>query len=550
LSFPATFVVVIITIPNFMSDSSPDGAAIEGFRADFANLNMNPLRLEDDTQSIGSKARLRGLKTRKNALTPLLALPDDVLYKILHALVCSDHYSFNYNTLGRLPHLPHRAFTKPSVWMPVMGVCTQLRNLAIESPLLWSYLDFGSRSRAEWIDLCLARCTVAPLSICSRTTHGVANGLNATHIRRARVLILDGFRQVDVPMELLSHAAPFLHFFCSINQWPLHHKLSNTFLSGASNMLTELIFYRVHLAATVPELPSVTHLHLDWVLVDDEAVRIHRLIKHMPRLEHLAVYGLQCTGQDDTLTPLHFPRLRALHISAEAPFVISFLTILPVPRDECLFKIEISPPQSPVPDTDPRSIALRTMAFQRVQRFLGPSSGSPFGLTVHLYPQLFNYGETFYYFVLRQLTASGREVTFEDESRTISGYGRTWLGVKDLRVHGSAVAALFDYIAEGVLETALVDVEYLVLQHPSGDLASVLKWVSARARPLHQLMFTGLKHIADPRSALCMGILAKPYVGEVLVHDEPIDVEHNVEEGPDTDCDLDDLGIWADSDSE
>jgi hypothetical protein len=509
---------------------------------------MNPLGLEDDTQSITSEARLRGLKTRENAQTPLLALPDDVLYKILHALVCSDHYSFYYDLLDRLPYFPHRAFTKPSVWMPVMGVCTQLRNLAIKSPLLWSYLDFSCRSRAEWIDLCLARCTVAPLSICSSTTHGVANGLKPTHIRRAELLILDGFRQVDAPMELLRHAAPFLHFFCSIIQWPHHYKLSNTFLSGASNMLTGLIFYRVHLAETVPELPSVTHLHLHSVLVDDEAVRIHRLIKHMPRLEYLTVSGLQCAGQDDTLAPLHFPRLRVLHISAEAPFVISFLAILPVPRDECLFKIEISPPRHPVPDTDLRSIALRIMAFQRVHRFLGQSCSVPSGVAVHLRPQLFNYGQdTFYRFEFEHRTVGGRDVTYEDESRTITGYGRAWLGVKDLRVHGSAVEALFDYVAEGVLETALVDVEYLVLQHPSGDLASVLKWVSARARPLHQLMFTGLKHISDPRSALCMGILVKPYVGEVLVHGQLIDVERDVEEDPDTDCDLDDLGIWADS---
>jgi hypothetical protein len=110
---------------------------------------MNPLGLEDDTQRITSEARLRGLKTRENAQTPLLALPDDVLYKILHALVCSDHYSFDYDLSDRLPYFPSRAFTKPSVWMPVMGVCTQLRNLAIKSPLLWSYLDFGGRSGVD-----------------------------------------------------------------------------------------------------------------------------------------------------------------------------------------------------------------------------------------------------------------------------------------------------------------------------------------------------------------------------------------------------------------
>jgi hypothetical protein len=76
---------------------------------------MNPLGLEDDTQRITSEARLRGLKTRENAQTPLLALPDDVLYKILHALVCSDHYSFDYDLSDRLPYFPSRAFTKPSV---------------------------------------------------------------------------------------------------------------------------------------------------------------------------------------------------------------------------------------------------------------------------------------------------------------------------------------------------------------------------------------------------------------------------------------------------
>jgi hypothetical protein len=508
---------------------------------------------EDDAKAVAAK--VRDLKIRRNACTPLCSLPSDVLLRILQALIWDDYFVFCDDLPCYKQMFPHWAFTKPKQWLAVTGVCTNLRDVVCGYPLFWTNFDF--RTAPEWRNLCLERSASLPLSVCSSDAFHVVEEITPALMHRVQNLICDRYKQLNAINQLLEHESTSLQSLSYLTSWPNHYNLSSTLLGGRATSLKEFLAFRIYVAANPPQLSSLTRLHLDWILTDDDPVRLHALLASAPDLESLALHRVMCQSLNYALSPLHLPRLRSLHIGGSLQFMVSFLPILPVPAGDSSFTIELSAPRPKIPDTDPRAVALRIDAFKHFQRFCGPSTEDerlPI-LVVHFYSKPWNFTKkTYYRFTMEHRDSSGRKVTYEDKSKAISGFGTAWTGVKLLHVHGGAIADLFEFInaEQGKSGDALVDVEHLVIRHPEGDLSSLEKWLAIRAehRPLRVLELTGLKYVEDLHSVLLFGQRVSEIVGEASVELGLVTMDPDVIQDLDTDCDLDDEGSYAEAESD
>jgi hypothetical protein len=93
------------------------------------------------------------LRTQRNALSPISRLPDELLVDV-----------FIHNAQEYYGSSKRLAWAPPSVppWVNVSYVCHHWRTIALNCPILWTYLFFASRT---WLAELLARSKMAPLRV-------------------------------------------------------------------------------------------------------------------------------------------------------------------------------------------------------------------------------------------------------------------------------------------------------------------------------------------------------------------------------------------------
>jgi hypothetical protein len=96
-------------------------------------------------------------KTRRNALTSRIAqLPSETIARIFHFLQSAQGHMERVST-------PWIDFNWE--WTRCMLVCRRFRDVAIDSPRLWSFICHEGKPPTEWIILCVTRAKTCPLTL-------------------------------------------------------------------------------------------------------------------------------------------------------------------------------------------------------------------------------------------------------------------------------------------------------------------------------------------------------------------------------------------------
>jgi hypothetical protein len=261
---------------------------------------------------------LLAAKKQRNALVLAASLPFEVLADILRH---TQHPDGLKN--ARLPSLGY-----DRKWARTMLVCSLWRDVAIQTPVLWTII--GSK-RPPWIELCSQRC-------------------------RGKPLHLDGYNQHT--QQLFARAQSF-----SVSHHPADDQGINTALNSAAPRMEALrVAFRNHERST----PSVTigpsfllgipvslvHLTLNGGFIQMEdappmpSLRVFELQhatssypclinlwKQAPMIDtlHLENPHIRIGASALNLTKISLPRLRTLIITASTPDVSYLLKILPLP---------------------------------------------------------------------------------------------------------------------------------------------------------------------------------------------------------------------------
>jgi hypothetical protein len=91
-------------------------------------------QLESNGPNLELKSKLLMLKRERNAFTPFCAVPDEIVGRILIALMIEPENPFGFFETD--------AFLSSPKWGRVMRVCSRIRTVALHTPQLWSIVDF------------------------------------------------------------------------------------------------------------------------------------------------------------------------------------------------------------------------------------------------------------------------------------------------------------------------------------------------------------------------------------------------------------------------
>jgi hypothetical protein len=263
---------------------------------------------------------LLAAKKQRNALVLAASLPFEVLADILRH---TQHPDGLKN--ARLPSLGY-----DRKWARTMLVCSLWRDVAIQTPVLWTII--GSK-RPPWIELCSQRCHGRPLHL---------DGYNQ-HIQQllARAQSLDVFRDLAQDQDIntaLNSAAPRMEAlrvafkFGNDERWMPPVTIGPSFLLGVPASLAHLTLNgRTIQMEDAPPMPSLRVLELQYA--DTSYPCLINLWKQAPMIDtlHLEDPHIRTGASALNLTKISLPRLRTLIITASTPDVCCLLKILPLP---------------------------------------------------------------------------------------------------------------------------------------------------------------------------------------------------------------------------
>jgi hypothetical protein len=129
----------------------PEHDSLASFDARIHDLQQ----LNGDGSNPENNAQLLVLKKERNAMTPLCAVPDEIIVRILAELTVWPYWTSEYFQIDcSLPC---------SDWLVAMLTCFRIRMVAMHTPALWSLID-GSAPPA-WITSCMQRAGTHPMDV-------------------------------------------------------------------------------------------------------------------------------------------------------------------------------------------------------------------------------------------------------------------------------------------------------------------------------------------------------------------------------------------------
>ncbi|KAG0694431.1 hypothetical protein DFH29DRAFT_1083837 [Suillus ampliporus] len=201
---------------------------------------------------------LRVLRSRRNALAWISSLPSDILVTIFTSIMEEE-------TFNRYTNPPRRCCAPTS--MIVTHVCRHWRQVALECPTLWAYINCAS---SRWVPIMLERSKKAALVVTYSAPDSLEQSMEQvlSQLPRIKVLQLCSFqRDVNRVLDCLSsQPAPLLQIF--------KFSVTKIFRRRMFGPISEDIFQ-----GRAPQLRSVelTQCHFSWTLC----------LRHMPGLEQL-----------------------------------------------------------------------------------------------------------------------------------------------------------------------------------------------------------------------------------------------------------------------
>ncbi|KAI1786901.1 hypothetical protein LXA43DRAFT_747332 [Ganoderma leucocontextum] len=246
----------------------------------------------------------------------------------------------------------------PPFWTVLMLVCRHWRELALATRELWRTVSPTSRSKAEWIDLCLARSAPATLDVDHLVvgadgplhdrlfphTHRIRRlhyGIVWTQsIHSAVALLSKGMPTLEVlkfPVELRDYRLSELSAVHLQDLALTHHRfprLLDLNLVGVVAPDDIMLFANLRRLSLTHCAAKFSFSHFLDALGASEALEVLELAGFLQHLSHLP----QDTGPTTRRQPLLFPRLTKLFMTKHSPSLTSqFLSHLTIPSTALLY---------------------------------------------------------------------------------------------------------------------------------------------------------------------------------------------------------------------
>jgi hypothetical protein len=308
------------------------------------------------TQILGLKAQERRLLTRRNALAPLCHLPTEILLDILDLLAPHIHTSHG-------EYMDWRRGRGRVAWVGVMGVCTRMRSLVLNTPRLWADVDLNRHE--EWTRLCLERSISSPLQISfneesalpGKEYRGYEDDIPEDQVLRFGHSFETSFLRASVINLHIQVTDQLFHAACDVLRAPcIPHLRSLTYtmdcdyliddqfledndvpvLRGAT-ALTHLVLSGIKFLSPNLSLPSLVHFELRTYAEHYSQVDLSSFLRRSPLLDHLCVNICDSCRLFDQLAdvePIHLPRLLTLSLTADLSYLMPHLSAIPAPKDK------------------------------------------------------------------------------------------------------------------------------------------------------------------------------------------------------------------------
>jgi hypothetical protein len=254
-------------------------------------------------------------------------LPTEVLVEIFQIVQCTAHADVlatpEWSTYDR-------------TWPRIMCVCRHFRDVALQSPTLWSTLDLAQSGR--WLELCDQRSGAAPLHLRthekSRWPRTMPWGLVDSWVSRAETMALADY---GVCARVLHAPAPLLRALDVRTGSGIIFEVDTTLLGGTATSLAHLTVHGPNIILDrLPPLPALRCLELCRVILDYRQLQtLIDVFVCTPQVEDLSIKGVYLTEDDEpalhSSAPL-LPRLRILEIADTAYVAAELVRLLPAPR--------------------------------------------------------------------------------------------------------------------------------------------------------------------------------------------------------------------------
>ncbi|KAH7922443.1 hypothetical protein BV22DRAFT_1121467 [Leucogyrophana mollusca] len=280
------------------------------------------LKIDNELEVLGN--RVRALRTRRNAISRISSLPDELL-----AAVFMHYASRLYAEYCRLQDSLY--MPQPLQWIKVTHVCRHWRRVALSYPTLWSLLV---PQRSRWCEEMLARSKMAALVIDTDLTYmtpkavsGVEKALG--HIGRVEELRLVSSKETMEKLlaPLVTTPAPLLKALSLENTRHTHmridnYSLSETLFGGRAPHLRKLELFKCDLVWSSRILDGLTHLDISHLTSSARPTMVQLIaaLRRAPALKALSF--------DDALPLLPVTTTSISTITQDSPVILPVLASL------------------------------------------------------------------------------------------------------------------------------------------------------------------------------------------------------------------------------
>lgn len=331
----------------------PSSLAGGGDELSERKLLVQQAQAQIDEEIIARYLPVCALRTKRNALSSVSCLPDELLANVF-ILYARQHHVSEWAKIKSFS----TATTRVPPWVKVSHVSRHWRMVALGCSTLWTYIFFVSRT---WMTVLLQRSQVAPLRVRIDLTYGSRRLLPLLEMLFEHLPRTEEFHIRGLPSEAVSNIisklvvpAPLLQ---SLQLTVLTNKRPIASLdappptlpvifSQTTPKLRSLDLSRVDIAWHNLTLTRITSLRLLSMPRPHTMSQLSSILSQMPRLMDLELEDvlpwLSSPLQDPHAEKIVLPCLSRLSIMATIPDTVHFLSHLDIPlsteiRLKCVF---------------------------------------------------------------------------------------------------------------------------------------------------------------------------------------------------------------------
>jgi hypothetical protein len=229
-------------------------------------------------------------------------------------------------------------------WRHVMLTCTLARDVAVQSPELWTLISVCWPER--WLRLCIERAKDSPFHLIAQVHNLTSARLTTELLSKSRDAVvvfkdnetLDRAEWHKICSQVLTAQATLRSLEFNSQAFGINYScglmtISAQMFGGTRSLISRLDIAEMRLVDT-PAFPYLEHLRLHAIIPPGNPRWLHRLLATSPHLRTLAVFCRDTAPiERDTMLPLPvaLPQLSTFNIGFETNDLCTILHIVPVP---------------------------------------------------------------------------------------------------------------------------------------------------------------------------------------------------------------------------